>query len=211
MIDVALVDFGNTLADETFMRRDGDRFPTWTADFVAVVEEVRHDWDTGRLSSRQVARRVADRLAAPPDVVHRHMLDLCRPLTFYPGIDEALRRRRARGGRQALVTVNPDLFDHIARVHALHDRFDVIVTSWEHGTDDKAELCHRALELVGGVEPDRTVLVDNLPGHITAWRRAGGHGYVFRDDATFVDDVLHQRVPGFLAADVIASRRTGRR
>jgi FMN phosphatase YigB (HAD superfamily) len=202
VIDVALVDFGNTLADETFMRRDGDQFPTWTTDYVAVVDELRHQWDTGRLSSHQIAQRVADRLAASPEAVHRHMLDLCCSLTFYPAINEALRRRRARGGRQALVTVNPDLFRNIARIHALHDWFDVIVASWEHGSDDKTELCHRALELLGNVEPDRTILIDNLSGHIDAWMRSGGHGYVFRDDATFVDDVLHQRVPGFLAADV---------
>jgi FMN phosphatase YigB (HAD superfamily) len=133
------------------------------------------------------------------------MLELCRSLTFYPAINQALRRRRARGGRQALVTVNPDLFDHVARIHALHDGFDVVVASWEHGTDDKTGLCHRALELIGDVEPDRTILIDNLPGHVDAWRRAGGHGYVFRDDTTFVDDVLRQRVPGFLATDVAST------
>jgi FMN phosphatase YigB (HAD superfamily) len=205
VIDVALVDFGNTLADETFMRRDGDQFPTWTTDYVAVVDELRHDWDTGRLSSQQIAQRVADRLAASPEAVHHHMLELCRSLTFYPAINDALRRRRARGGRQALVTVNPDLFDHIARIHALHQGFDVVVASWEHGTDNKAELCHRALHLIGDIEPDRTVLIDNLPGNIDAWRRSGGRGYVFRDDATFVDDVLHERVPGFLAADVAST------
>jgi FMN phosphatase YigB (HAD superfamily) len=205
VIDVVLVDFGNTLADETFMRRDGDQFPTWTTDYIAVVDELRHDWDTGRLSSRQIAQRVADRLAASPDAVHRQMLDLCRSLTFYPAINAALRRRRARGGRQALVTVNPDLFDQIARIHALHDHFDLVVVSWEHGTDDKTELCRQALELVGDVEPHRTILIDNLPRNIDAWMRSGGHGYVFRDDATFVDDVLHQRVPGFLAADVAST------
>jgi hypothetical protein len=109
VIDVALVDFGNTLADETFIRRDGDQFPTWTTDSVAVVDELRHEWDTGRLSSRQIAQRVADRLAASPEAVHRHMLDLCRSVTVYPAIDAALRRRRARGRHQAVVTVNPDL------------------------------------------------------------------------------------------------------
>jgi FMN phosphatase YigB (HAD superfamily) len=205
VIDVALVDFGNTLADETFMRRNSDQFPTWTTDYVAVVDELRHDWDTGRLSSHQLAQRVADRLAATPDAVHRHMLELCRSPTFYPAINDALQRRHARGGRQALVTVNPDLFVHIAQIHALHDRFDVIVASWEHGTDDKTELCHRALELMGGVDPDDTILIDNLTRHTGAWVRVGGHGYVFRDDMTFVDDVLHQRVPGFFAADVTST------
>ena len=205
MIDVALVDFGNTLVDETFMRRDGEQFPTWTTDYVAVVDELRHDWDTGRLSSRQIAQRVADRLAASPEAVHHHMLELCRSLTFYPAINDALRRRRARGGRQALVTVNPDLFEHIARIHALDHSFDVVVASWEHGTDDKVELCRRAVELIGVVEADRTVLIDNLPANVDAWTRSGGRGYVFRDDATFVDDVLHQRVPGFLAADVAST------
>ena len=38
---------------------------------------------------------------------------LCTRIAFYPGINTALDRRRARGALQAIVTVNPDLFSMI--------------------------------------------------------------------------------------------------
>jgi FMN phosphatase YigB (HAD superfamily) len=202
MVDVALVDFGGTMADETFMRRNCARFPSWTTDYVAVVEDLRDGWDTGQVSSRQLATHLAARLDATPDEVHHHMLDLCRSLTFYPAINAALTQRRARGERQALVTVNPDLFDTIAHHYSLRERFDVIVTSWEHGTDDKVELCRHALELLGGNHPGKSVVIDNVREHVDGWVSCGGRGYVFRDDRTFVNDVLVGRVPGFVTADV---------
>jgi SAM-dependent methyltransferase/FMN phosphatase YigB (HAD superfamily) len=202
MVDVALVDFGGTLADETFMRRDSERFPSWTSAYVAVVEELRESWDTGRLSSRQVATHLAGLLDATPDEVHHRMLELCRSLTFYPAINAALTRRRARGQRQALVTVNPDLFDVIARHYSLRDRFDVIVTSWEHGTADKVALCRYALHLLGGNDARSSVLIDNIGDHVDAWVSCRGHGYVFRDDRALVNDVLEGRVPGFIPADI---------
>jgi FMN phosphatase YigB (HAD superfamily) len=202
MVDVALVDFGGTLADESFMRRDCERFPTWTTEYVAVVEERRDDWDTGQLSSRHLATRLAARLSATPDEVHHHMLELCRSLSFYPGINAALTQRRARGERQALVTVNPDLFDTVAHHYSFREQFDVIVTSWEHGTDNKVELCRHALALLGGDHPATSVLIDNVSEHVNAWVSCGGRGYVFRDDRVFVNDVLDGQVPGFVTADV---------
>jgi FMN phosphatase YigB (HAD superfamily) len=211
MIDVALVDLGGTLADETFMRRSCERFPTWTSDYLAVVEELRADWDTGRLSSRQFAAHVGARLDASPDEVHHHMLELCRSLSFYPAINAALRQRRARGNRQALVIVNPDLFDTIARHYSLRDQFDVIVTSWEQGTDNKVELCRHALELLGGIHPARSVLIDNVADYVNAWEACGGRGYVFQDDATFVRNALDGQVPGFVASDVDLSAAERRR
>lgn len=201
MVSVALVDFGNTLVDETFLRQDGDRFPTWTADLLAVLDEAGDGWDTGLVSTAELAGRIAARLGAGADEVHDHMLELCWSMTFFPAINAAVRRRRDRGGRQALVTVNPDLFADIAAHFALHDAFDLVVTSAEEGTVDKIELCQRALERLGGVPAADSVLVDNIAPHVDGWVAAGGHGYLFHDDTTFASDVAAGRVPGFLPDD----------
>ena len=48
---------------------------------------------------------------------------------FYnPVINTALSRRRQRGGVQAIVTVNPDLFSQVTDHYGLADKFDLIVT-----------------------------------------------------------------------------------
>jgi FMN phosphatase YigB (HAD superfamily) len=199
---IALVDFGNTLADQSFFRRDGERFPTWTAHYGPVVDELRTDWDTGRVSSRQLAERIAARLGVHADDVHGYMHELCTSLRFHPAITAAVRRRHARGGRQALVTVNPDMFAVVADHYALHDHFDAVVTSWEHGVDDKVQLCRRALDLLGASSPADGLLIDDLAPNVAAWVAEGGTGYRYRDDPTFVADVLAGRLPAFRPDDL---------
>ncbi len=78
MVPIALVDFGNTLADQTFFRRDCERFPTWTAHYVPLVNQLRPDWDAGRLSSRQLAERIAEQLGVDPNEVHSRRPDAGR-------------------------------------------------------------------------------------------------------------------------------------
>jgi phosphoglycolate phosphatase-like HAD superfamily hydrolase len=201
-VDTVLVDFGNTLADETFMRRDCARFPEWTHHYLAVVDRVRDDWDRGRASSLDIAALVAERLGVATEHVHAYMYELCGSLTFFPAINTALRRRHARGGRQVLVTVNPDLFGAIAAKYALGGLFDAIVTSAEEHTDDKVELCRRGVARLGDHRLSRVLLIDNIEDHVARWVACGGRGYVFRDDAVFSRDVIAGRVPGFVAGDV---------
>jgi FMN phosphatase YigB (HAD superfamily) len=202
MTMIALVDFGNTLADQTFFRRNCEKFPTWTRHYVPLVNQLRPDWDTGRISSGQLAERIASQLAVDAGEVHAYMRELCTTVNFYPAINRAVRRRRARGGRQALVTVNPDIFSEVAAHYALHDHFDAIVTSWEHGVPDKAELCRRALNALGSASPADSVLIDDLETNVQAWVTEGGRGYLFRDDETFAKDVIAGRLPAFTAADL---------
>lgn len=202
---VALIDFGNTLADETFMRRDSAAFPSWTAEYLSVVSEVRGSWDIGQVRYPEVAAAVALRLGAATEDVVAHMVELCRSIDLFPGINAAVAARRARGGIQALVTVNPDLFAEVCSHYGLVSRFDAIVTSWEAGTDNKVALCQRALEILGVDNPGQAVLIDNLSENVDRWMDAGGIGYVFDGDQSFVTDVRANRVPGFIPADAAST------
>lgn len=202
LVTIALIDFGNTLADEGWMRRQSELFPGWTAAYLAVVDEVRRDWDVGAVTSGELAARIGRRLGATTEETHAYMRLLCHDLHFYPRINAALRRRRARGGRQALVTVNPDLFEEVARHYALFDAFDAVVTSWAYGTDDKVELCWRALTSMGVDDPSETVLLDNVEDNVTGWTGVGGQGYLFRSDEAFAADVGRGRVTGFVPEDL---------
>jgi FMN phosphatase YigB (HAD superfamily) len=127
---------------------------------------------------------------------------LCSRIAFYPGINTALDRRRARGGLQAIVTVNPDLFSMIIDTYDLASRFDAIVTSWEIGTTDKVAICRAACEKVGCL-PQESALIDNVAANVEGWIEAGGAGYVFRSDEQFIQDARARLVSGFDEADVV--------
>jgi FMN phosphatase YigB (HAD superfamily) len=200
---VALVDFGNTLADETWMRRDDERFPSWTDAYLAVVDQQRGAWDIGQTASIELAGLIGERLGHSAESIHAHMLGLCRMIRFYPMINSALERRHRRGGVQALVTVNPDLFAEVTKHYDLAAVFDLIITSWEEGTSDKVELCRRAMERLGAGDPANGVLIDNLESNVAGWVEQGGAGYVFVGDDVFQRDVVAGVVPGFVPADVI--------
>lgn len=205
---LALIDFGNTLADETFMRRDSERFPTWTSTWLGTMAKTRSDWDTGRLSTDDLAVLIAPELGCEAEAVREYMRHLCRQIDFYAAINEAVRNRRARGGRQALVTVNPDLFDDVVAHYSLLDSFDAVVTSSSQRTDDKVELCWRALRILGVDGASETVLIDNLQTNVDGWVTAGGRGYLFIDDDRFAEDVALGNVPGFAAGDLGTPRTT---
>ena len=90
MAVVALVDFGNTLVDETFMWRDQDDFPDWTRHYGPVVAELASDWDRGVVRTADLIARVADEMGRPIPDVERYVDELCRSGTFYPGINRTL-------------------------------------------------------------------------------------------------------------------------
>jgi hypothetical protein len=85
------------------------------------------------------------------------------------------------------VTVNPDIFsDIVAPGLGLAERFDVIVTSWEEGTQDKSMLCEVALSRLG-LKSDRAagLLIDNRADNVAAWQALGGAALHFTGEADF--------------------------
>ncbi len=86
--------------------------------------------------------------------------------------------------------------------YSLLDSFDAVITSSSLGTDDKVELCWRALQIMGVDDPSDTVLIDNVRTNIDGWVAVGGNGYLFIDDNRFAEDVARGSVPGFDPTDV---------
>ena len=52
-----------------------------------MVQDVRSHWDTGILSSHDVATAVARRLGAETEAVFAYMIERCRSIQFYPACD----------------------------------------------------------------------------------------------------------------------------
>lgn len=155
-----LWDFGDTIADEWWMRRPPPDRPAWPAAWQSVMAELADGWNVGVVCADDVHRALAERLGWSVEGVAQHARDCCERIVFH---ETAWRVARERRRTQALVTVNPDIFEQwIVDHHRLRYVFDVIVVSAAEGTADKSALCDVALARLG-YDGDRSeaLLIDN--------------------------------------------------
>lgn len=202
-IDVVLFDFSGTLAEEPVLFPAHIDVPhSWREIWEARFAEpgFADSWQKGEIAAPDLIQDLSKRFGTEPDVLRSHIDRCSRSITFHPGIMNAVRARRARGDPQALVTINPDLFSGIADYYALSDLFDTVVLSAHEGTVDKIELCRIALDRLNHADVTSALLIDHVPELVRAFTAAGGAGYLFVDDATFLDDVRSGRLPSSLAA-----------
>jgi len=180
-----LWDFGDTLCDERFIWSTNAR---WMSAYAAFETNGGMDWCAGQLDIETYAGRLAPVVGLTPQQVIAHMKARCETITWH---ETAWAWFSARRLPQAIVTVNPRLFsDTIVPAHGLGRYADVIVTSWEEGTNDKATLCSVALERLGAAfAPEAALLIDNKSTAVEAWRARGGLGYVFTTAQAFAADL----------------------
>ena len=188
MPEVVLWDFGDTLADERWMRRAPDDCPAWPDAWLAVMAELADGWNVGTVSADDIHDALARRLGRSTDEVAGHARECCRRIRFF---DTAWRIARERRRPQALVTVNPDIFERwIVDEYGLREVFDAIVVSAREGTADKPALCDAALARLGFTgERSQALLIDNRSDLVEAWRACGGQAYWFQGDERFAVDV----------------------
>ena len=187
MSRVLLWDFGDTLVDERWMRRCPEACPHWEQAWIAVMRELADGWNVGAVDASDVFAALADRSGMTLPEVEAHARDCCERIVFHP---RAWRIARERRCPQALVTVNPDLFDDYVRpAYPLAEVFDVIVVSYAERSDDKSVLCRVALDRLGFAgDRSHALLIDNRLDLVCAWRDVGGSGYWFQNDARFAED-----------------------
>lgn len=186
--DVVLWDFGDTLADERWCWVCPPGVPEWTDAWRAFgATGLCARWGRGEVPIDHVAAHLAGVTGMSADAVRAHVEACCRDITFH---ERTWAVARAREKCQAIVTVNPTEFRSIiAPAYDLDRVFEVIVVSGEEHTDDKAELCDRALQRMGITERARVLLIDNIEANTQSWRSRGGLGYWFRGDHTFADEL----------------------
>ena len=117
-----------------------------------------------------------------------------------PLVDRA-RGVRGRGDRTALVTNNVREFSETWRsLLPLDELFDVVVDSSEVGMrkPDPAIFGH-ALELVGGIAPERSIFLDDFRGNVAAAEKLGMAGVLVGSDVRLaiaaLDRLLGEREP----------------
>lgn len=196
VVDAVLLDFGGVFTDSPFeaVRAMGEAMG---APAEAVVEIVfgSYDRDTDHVWHR-CERGEIDLQATRQAIIeagreHGLEIDLFEMLRYMssdggprPTVIERTRRLRAEGYRTALVTNNVVEFREFWRpMVPLDELFDAVIDSSEVGMrKPDPRIYHHALELLGGVEPARSVFLDDYPGNVEAARRIGMHGIVVDAD-----------------------------
>jgi hypothetical protein len=183
-----LWDFGDTLVDERWMQHAPAACPDWPKAWAEVMTVHAGGWNMGSTSDEEVFVALADRTGMTVEAVTDHAERCCHRLERRP---VAWRTASERRCPQALVTVNPSLFDRwIVPGHDLAAMFDVIVISAQEGTADKTALCLLALDRLRYRGPRLdALLIDNRADLVEAWRAVGGSAYHFTDDAQFAEDL----------------------
>jgi FMN phosphatase YigB (HAD superfamily) len=188
-IKLILWDFGDTLADERWMLAPMAGAPDWPRLYSERVGSTALGqlWNTGAISTDEVAAELASVLEVEIDAVIAHMLACSRQVRFFSKVIAFVEECVAP---QAIVTVNPDIFTKILVPEYQLDRLvNLIVTSWEQGTDDKTTLCECAIAQLGVTVPrTECLLVDNQVDNVLAWESKGGAAYYFRGENLFCED-----------------------
>ena len=185
-----LWDFGDTIVDQTWLGQAPDGVPEWSRCWELLISgEAAEAWFAGGgRSALDQARLVSAPCGMAPEAALEHMKACSRRIRFFDGV---MRLVRESPLRQAIVTVNPDIFSEVVVPHyGLGASFEVIVTSWEERTNDKAELCSVAMRrldpkatfadgfLIGQPGGERSSLGgDGRSGSCLRWRGVGGRAY----------------------------------
>ena len=194
--DAILWDFGDTLADQTWMLECPEGIGQWSEVF---MEQIWHGelglyWNCGTVSVDEVAVALSEIVEVDVSLLLNHFRKCCRQIRFFWEPMAVVESMRCR---QAIVTVNPDIFTKwIVPTYRLDDLFDLTMASWQIGSVDKSALCNAAISELGrGVERERVLLIDNVEDNVRSWREKGGLGYHFTDSRAFVKDA-----PGLFGA-----------
>jgi FMN phosphatase YigB (HAD superfamily) len=188
VVKLILWDFGDTLADERWMLAPMVGVPDWPNIYREQVVDgaLGVHWNTGALSTRDVAAEVADELGIESDAVIAHMHGCSRRVRFFPKVMSFVKEFTAP---QSIVTVNPDIFtDIVVPEYQLDGQVDLIVTSWQQGTEDKSALCELAIAQLGIAPLAECLLVDNRLDNVLAWCSKGGAAYHFKGESAFCEE-----------------------
>jgi FMN phosphatase YigB (HAD superfamily) len=180
-IQVILWDFGDTLADETWMLASLPGAPDWPAAYGRVLGggDLADRWNLGLATAATVAGELAAGIGVSRERVLVHMRQCCGDVAFYPDVMKLVAELNLP---QAIVTINSDIFSEVVvPTYRLDDQFETIVTSWEEATLSKADLCDIAMSrLAVTVDRRSSLLIDNKLENVLEWRARGGVAWHFQ-------------------------------
>jgi epoxide hydrolase-like predicted phosphatase len=145
-------------------------------------EDTDHAWhrfERGEITVVEYGTDLIQRAAAAQiEIDFAQLGNLMSRLEVHEVVVERVRELRSAGYRTGLVTNNvKEASEQWRALVPLAELFEVIVDSSEVGMrkPNPAIYLH-ALDLLGGVAPERAVFLDDAPGNVAGARRAGLHG-----------------------------------
>jgi epoxide hydrolase-like predicted phosphatase len=214
IFEAALFDFGGVFIDSPFpaieaqaqkMGLDSDRLIEVT--FGPLDEDTDHPWhriERGELSMIEARLEIltlcreAD-LEVDPFVLLRHAMG---PQTrANPLVVDCVRELRLAGLKTSLVTNNArEIGDRWRALLPLGELFDDIVDSSEVGVRKPDPAIYElALERLGGLIPESSIFLDDLPANVEVAKRLGMRGIVVEPDPGPALDELRSLVAGVTA------------
>jgi epoxide hydrolase-like predicted phosphatase len=156
--------------------------------FGSYDRDTDHPWhraERGELGLEEARNEIRDQARA-----QGLELDLYDMLRYMSGaavrddMVERTRRLRVEGYRVGMITNNVVEFREFWRpMLPLDELFDVVIDSSEVGMrKPDPRIFHLVLEQLGGVEPGRSVFLDDYPGNIEAAEAVGMHGVLVGPD-----------------------------
>ena len=189
VVECVLWDFGDTLADESWMTKASAQLSNWPNIYKQLIWEgqLGIDWNLGKVQTEEIASHFAVLLSADREHIADHMKRCCEEVKFF---DHAIKAVQSCELPQAIVTINPDIFSQqVVPNYRLNKLFEAIVTSCEEKTLDKSDLCDIALQRLGDAS-DRSgaLLIDNRIENVESWRTRGGIAYHFTGNEAFATE-----------------------
>jgi putative hydrolase of the HAD superfamily len=195
-IDAVLFDFGGVFTDSPFeaVRAMGADMGAPIDDVLAIVfgsydEDTDHVWhrcERGELDLHTTRRSITE--AGREAGLEIDLFEMLKYISSDGGprhtVIERTRRLRDDGYRTALVTNNVLEFREFWRpMVPLDELFDVVIDSSEVGVrKPDRRIYELALTELGGVDPTRSIFLDDYPGNVEAARRLGMYGIVVESD-----------------------------
>jgi epoxide hydrolase-like predicted phosphatase len=144
-------------------------------------EDTDHAWhrfERGEITAAEYGTDLFERAAAAKiEIDFTQLGNLMSRLEVHDNVVDRVRELRADGYRTGLVTNNvKEASGQWRTLVPVDELFEVVVDSSAVGMrkPNPAIYLH-ALELLGGIEPDRAVFLDDAPGNVAGAQRAGLH------------------------------------
>lgn len=144
-------------------------------------EDTDHAWhrfERGEITAGEYGADLFARAAeADVQLDFASLADMMSRLDVHEVVIERVRRLRVEGFRTGLVTNNvKEASSQWRELVPVHELFDVIVDSSEVGMrKPNPSIFLHALELLGGIAPERAVFLDDAAGNVAGARAAGLH------------------------------------
>lgn len=184
-------DFANTLCSENYFAPLGDEFQAVVKAAIFTGENKTRwasPWCCNALSSADIAEYLGGLTGITTERILAALDEGCTNLRLNPHIWRFAQAQRALGRRTVLATVNMDVFTRVVvPAHGLDRVFDIVVNSADHGTEDKNALCEIAFAQLEGCNFENSLLIDDWPTVIEAFRARGGMTYQYTTDEAFAE------------------------